>query len=129
MTDMLRTGSDWLEAKRHAHATQTVVYSRGGHQVSLSATRGRSEFEMDSGDGFPVRAESVDWLVRAQDLRLDGVTITPERHDRIRETLTSGDVKVYEVMGPDETSPVCRKSDPWGMTLRIHTKQVDTEEA
>ena len=129
MTNLLKTASDWLQDRQKTHAATLIVYSRGGHQIALTATVGRTEFEIDTGDGFPVRLESRDFLIHAADLVLGGVTVLPERHDRIRETDPAGDTVVYEVMGPTEDSPPWRYSDSFRRRLRVHTKEVDKEES
>ena len=93
----------------------------------MSATIGRTEFEVDDGLGVLVRTESRDYLILAEHLVLDGQPALPQRGDRVRETDGSQTV-VYEVMAPGKEPP-WRYSDPYRKTLRIHTKQVDTEEA
>jgi len=127
MPDLLRTGSDWLEAQRTEHMTSSVVYARGASTVEVPATIGRTEFEVDDGFGVLVRTESRDYLILAEHLVLDGQPALPQRGDRIRETDGSQTV-VYEVMTPGKEPP-WRYSDPYRKTLRVHTKQVDTEEA
>jgi len=126
--DMLKDGSDWLQDQQKAHVAQMVTYSRGGQQLSISATIGRTEFDVDPGDGFGVRVEARDYLIHAADLVLGGVTVKPQRGDRIRETRADGDTAVYEVMSPADGEPVWRYSDDYRRRLRIHTKEVDTEE-
>ena len=125
MGDILQRGSDWLENQRHTHATRTVTYKRGVDSVSLAATIGRTIFEIDNGHGVLERIESRDYLVLAIDLVLDGSPVVPQRGDRIRET-QNGTTYVYEVMSPGK-EPEWRWSDPYRKTLRIHTKQIDTE--
>ena len=125
MTDLLQKGSDWLEEKRTRHATETVCYVRGGQSVELSATVGKTTFEVDDGCGVLVRHESRDYLVLAADLKFDDAPTLPQRGDRVRET-QGGTVFVYEVTAPGN-EPCWRYSDPYRKTLRIHTKQIDTE--
>jgi hypothetical protein len=72
-----------------------------------------------------LHVESRDYLVRAAPLVLNGVTELPKRGDQIHE-MTDGVIFIYEVMGPGD-EPHFRYSDPYRRTLRIHTKQVDTE--
>ena len=125
MADILQRGSDWLQDQRHKHATRTVAYARGVDSVSLAATIGRTIFEVDNGHGVLERIESRDYLALAADLMLVGLPVLPKRGDRIRET--QGTVTyVYEVMAPGK-EPEWRWSDPYRKTLRIHTKQIDTE--
>ena len=127
MADMLREASAWLEEKRHEHLTAPVTYVRGEASVELQATIGRTIFEQRDDYGVLEKVESRDFLVRTEDLVLGGLHALPERGDRVRET-QEGKVYVYEVMAPGK-EPHYRFSDPYRTTLRIHTKQVDVEEA
>ena len=125
MADLLETGSNWLEDQRTKHATRSVTYQRGVDSVSVQATIGRTVFEVDNGHGVLERIESRDFLILVADLVLVGWAVLPTRGDRIRET--QGAVTyVYEVMAPGK-EPEWRWSDPYRKTLRIHTKQIDTE--
>lgn len=127
MADLLQRASDWLEDQRTKYATRVVVYLRGVSSVSLPATVGRTMFEVQGDPGVIERTESRDFLVLAANLVLDGDITLPQRGDRIREA--AGDkVQVYEVMAPGQ-EPCWRYSDPYRKTLRIHTKQVATEDA
>ena len=94
------------------------MYSRGSESVEVQATVGTTTFEVDDGYGVIVKWESRDFLITAADLVIAGEPVKPQRGDRITD---SG--KVYEVMAPGKED-VCRPSDPYGVTLRIHTKQV-----
>ena len=126
MTDMLQTGSRWLSRMMKAHAAHAVTYVRGSDQVEFQATVGRTEFEIVTEFGVE-RFESRDYLVLSEDLVLDGNAVTPQRGDKIKETI-HGEVLVFEVMAPKDEPP-WRYSDPGHNTMRIHTKHVDVEEA
>ncbi len=125
MADLLETGSNWLQDQRTRHLSRTVVYERGADTTTLSATIGRTVFEIDDGRGVIQRHEARDFLVLAGDLVLAGAETLPQAGDRIRETQGTT-VFVYEVMAPGN-EPVWRYSDPYRKTLRIHTKHVKTE--
>ena len=125
MADLLETGSNWLQDQRTRHLSRTVVYERGADTTTLSATIGRTVFEIDDGHGVIQRHETRDFLVLADDLVLAGAKTLPHAGDRIRETQGTT-VFVYEVMAPGN-EPVWRYSDPYRKTLRIHTKHVKTE--
>ena len=125
MTDLLQQGSDWLEAKRTQYASRVVTYARGAQSVEVSATIGKTTFEVDDGYGVLVRHESRDFLILTADLVLDAEQALPQRGDRIRET-QGQQVFVYEVSAPGK-EPCWRYSDPYRKTLRVHTQQVDTE--
>ncbi|HHK41649.1 MAG TPA: hypothetical protein ENJ50_04445 [Planctomycetaceae bacterium] len=125
MADLLETGSNWLQDQRTQHMSRTVTYERGIDTVSLSATVGRTVFEIDDGRGVIQRHEARDFLVLADDLVLAGSKTLPQAGDRVRETQGTT-VFVYEVMAPGN-EPVWRYSDPYRKTLRIHTKHIRTE--
>ncbi len=125
MADLLERSSVWLEDQRNRHMTQSVVYQRGTDTVELLATIGTTVFQIDDGAGALLRIESRDYLIRATDLLVGGSSVLPRRGDRIRETKGT-QVFVYEVVGPGD-EPCWRWSDSYRQTLRIHTKQVDTE--
>jgi hypothetical protein len=125
VADLLERSSAWLEDQRVKHMTRTVVYQRGTDTVEVPATIGETVFEIDDGGGALLRIESRDYLIRASDLVLAGAPALPKRGDRIRET-DGAQVFIYEVVGPGN-EPCWRWSDPYRKTLRIHTKQTDTE--
>ena len=125
MTDLLENASAWLEEKRTRYASRVVAYARGPQSVEVSATIGKTVFEVDDGYGVLVRYESRDFLLLTADLVIGGEPIVPQRGDRIRETQGSTTF-VYEVTAPGK-EPAWRYSDPYRKTLRIHTKQVETE--
>lgn len=127
MADLLEQASNWLEDQRTRHVSRVVTYARGEQSAQLPATIGKTTFEVDDGYGVLVRHESRDFLILAADLVLGGQTMLPDRGDRIRET-QGGTVFVYEVSAPGK-EPCWRYSDPYRKTLRVHTKQIDTETA
>ena len=127
MADLLEHASNWLEDQRNTHRTHTVTYVRSEDTVDVPATIGRTEFEIAGDYGVIERVESRDFLILTGDLVLAGNPTLPERGDRIRET-RGATTYVYEVMAPGK-EPHWRYSDPYRKTLRIHTKQIATENA
>jgi hypothetical protein len=123
MANLLAKASEWLENQRRQFATSTVQYVRGSQTAEVSATIGKTTFEVDDGYGVFVRSESRDFLVLADELVLDGVPVYPQRGDRIQETQGAA-AFVYEVTAPGR-EPCWRFSDAFRKTLRIHTKQVE----
>ena len=127
MADMLEQGAAWLDGMRTKHASRTVTYVRGTDAVELSATLGQTTYEIADEYGATVEAKATDFLVSAVDLVLAGQKAQPQPGDQIR--LTVGDqVHVFEVMDLGGAGH-WRPSDPYGHTLRIHTKLVHTEAA
>ena len=118
MSDLLERASSWLADQRRRHLSQMVVYSRGGQSIEIAAMLGSTTFEVADEYGVIEKWESRDFLIAAADLVLGDVTVRPQRGDR---NAASG--KVYEVLAPGKEH-VYRPADPYGKTLRIHTKQV-----
>ena len=116
--DLLRRAANWLGKMRSENLSHTVTYSRDADSVQIAAAIGQTTFEVQNDYGVMEKWESRDFLVTAADLVLAGVQIVPERGDRITD-----DGNVYEVLSPGKED-VFRKSDQFGVTLRIHTKQV-----
>jgi hypothetical protein len=124
--DLLQTGLTWLAGRLHEQVSRPVTYERGADSVVLQATPGKTEFEQTDAQGFRMVSEVRDWLIPATDLVLAGIVTLPERGDRIRET--DGDtVHVYEVV-PVGGAPPYRFTDPYRTLLRVHVREIDTEE-
>src|SRR3990172_3798713 len=127
MTDLLEQASSWLDEQRIQYMSKVVSYYRGETSIDVLATIGRTVFEIDDGTGVLEKIESRDFLIIAAHLVLGSEPTLPQRGDRIKETC--GDkVYVYEVLAPGK-EPCYRFSDLYRNTLRIHTKQVDVEDA
>lgn len=120
MTNLLKRASDWLQSQQKQFAAETVVYRRGSASVTLAATIGRTERDVEDLSGMVVRSESRDYLIHAADLVLDGAATLPERGDEIVETTEAGEL-VYVVL-PVDGREVWRYSDPFRTRLRIHTQ-------
>jgi hypothetical protein len=124
---LLDKGAGWLADQLKTHASTEVVYQHGADQVTVSATIGKTEFEVDDGSGIIQHVQSRDYLIQTVDLQFGGIPTLPVAGDRIRETI--GDkTYVYEAMAPGN-EPHYRYSDPFRKLLRIHTKHVGTENA
>lgn len=120
--NLLRKGSAFLETQRQVFMTDDVTYRRGLQSVTVKATVGKSEFEVADESGFTVKAFVHDFLITAADLILGGSAIVPKIGDQI-SMARSGVTVTFEVL----TLPngeCWRYSDPFGKTLRIHTRQV-----
>lgn len=125
MADLIERSSAWLEDQREKFMSRTVIYQRGTDTVEVTATIGRTLFAVDNGEGAALQVESRDYLIRAAHLVLGGQPVLPRSGDQIHE-LQAGVIFIYQVMAPGD-EPVWRYSDPYRMTLRIHTKHVDKE--
>lgn len=95
-----------------------VVYTRGAYSVTIAATFGSTEFQVDTGDGVRIEHSDRDFIVTASALILNSVVALPAKGD----TVTVGG-ETYEVLAPGGAQ-VYRRCDPAGTLIRIHTKRV-----
>lgn len=122
MSNLLKTGAEWLEGRRRAHMTSAVTYSRGANSVSVQATIGRTRFDVQRESGVHVKEETRDYIISVQDLVLAGQSVEPQAGDRIVEDAASS--LVYEVMPAEGTEQAWRFSDEFRIAYRIHAKLV-----
>jgi len=125
LANLLHRGAAWLADQLKSHASNEVIYQRGAEQISVQATIGQTEFEIDEGVGVLQRFQSRDFLIHAVDLVIAGEQTLPAVGDRVLEIVGSQTL-IYEVMAPGP-EPHWRYSDPFRNLLRIHTKHVATE--
>ncbi len=124
MADLLATGSNWLAGQLKNHVSQTVTYWRCSKSVSVSATLGKTPFDVyDGNTGISSRWEARDFIVDPADLVIDEETITPEVGDEIEETI-DGVAFRYQVLAPMD-EPCWRYMDRHRNAIRIHTKLVE----
>jgi hypothetical protein len=122
MADLLQQAAGWLGRMRTAHMSQAVTYSRGEASVQVAATMGSTQYQVCDEYGATVLTTATDFLIAGSDLVLSGVKVEPQLGDRI----SLADGRVYEVMDPvGRGAGHYRPCDPYGVTLRIHTKQVE----
>jgi len=125
MANLFATTAAWMAQQRASHAAESITYTRGSYSVTLTAAKGRTEYETLNGYGVSLTHRSQDWIITASTLVFDGSVMKPERGDRI--TYEYGTTtEVYEVM-PLAEGQDCYKLEPHGYTLRIHTRLVDTQ--
>ena len=122
MPDLLKTASDWLTGTLKASVSQPIALRRGSVAIDLSATLGSTEWTSDQLEGISETWESLDFLVEAADVVLDGERIEPRSGDKI-EHCTGGTTVLYEVLSQPGVPPFSY-SDPNRVGLRIHTKRV-----
>lgn len=120
MADLLSAGASWLSAQLKANAGDVVTYGRNGIGATITATVGRSAFEMAGQGGVMERWESRDYLVSAADLPFG----EPRRGDTIAE-IRNGETVVYEVASPRGV-PEWHYGDAFRTIVRIHTVQTDS---
>ena len=122
MTNRRQQAAEWLATRLVSSSSDLVTFTRPGNDVlaDLSATIGKSDHNDIGGDGMPILATSIDFIVEAADLVLsaDGLT-KPTKGDVV--TWEGG---TYEVRPYGESKACWRPSDSHGVLIRIHTKQL-----
>jgi hypothetical protein len=125
MSDLIHWGTDWLADQLIDHASQTVVYKRGVHQVTLQATFSRKLLKLADEDGIRMQWTDADFLIRRSDLVLNGNETLPQVGDTVRWT-HGGLTYVFEVSAPPG-EPFWRWSDSFKKIIRVHTKHTKVE--
>lgn len=123
MADLLRNASAWLEGMRRTHATSPVAYRRNGTVLAAAAqaTVGKTVAEVANADGSITQMTVRDYLIDAADLLLAGDPAEPAAGDQITDPAEAN--AVYEVLALPN-GETHRRSDPYGLTWRIHCKLV-----
>ena len=99
-----------------------VTYKRGALSVELCAVAGKTRYELADEEGLVAVYYARDYLIRADELVLDGELIQPQLGDTIDETQTDG-THTYKVIDlPGE--PAWRWSDEQRVRARVHTKEI-----
>lgn len=119
MPNLLGRGQRWLADMQARHVSVRVQYARAGANVCMSATPGRSEWDVADASGALFRVETRDYLIKRELLELDSVPIEPQAGDRIIE----GDY-TYEVSAPAPNVAVWHWDGPHRVRYRIHTKLI-----
>jgi hypothetical protein len=130
MSDLLKTGTQWLADQLITFVSGPVEYWRGESQpYPLRATTGRTLFKVQEEGVQKVVWTDKDFLFRADDLALIGIN-EPQQGDRIREVVTLGNRTVerfYLVAAPGGEQP-CRNADGRDVIIRVHTKLLSEEQ-
>ncbi len=97
----------------------SCTYVRDGVSTTLSAIKSTSKsyYDVDTEFGY-MTTYNQDFIVKSEDLVLNGVKIKPQNGDELR--LPSGTYQVYEPQG----QPAYYSADPSGLLYRIHTQQI-----
>jgi len=87
------------------------------------AVRGSTRMETSNENGDIVQSKVTDWLIAAAKLLVNGLQVDPEEGDQIVFVNAIGRKETYLVL-PIGGDKCFRPSDPYGNTLRIHTRLV-----
>ena len=120
MPTLLERGLSMAARALPAAAGGRSIYQRGEARVWISATRGQTEFQVESADGVRIVSTDRDFIFDARSLVIGGSLATPARGDRVTvvgEDRT--DEQVFEVLAPGGAQPY-RLCDPEGVMIRVH---------
>ncbi len=119
---ILTSGISWLQSQRSQFLSEPITYQRAGFlPVTINATRGETEFAIDTGEAVRLENNQIDWIITAGDLVINGQVTVPERGD----TVTTAAGIVHAVQQPDGVSQPYR-FDPTGLQLRIHSHRTSS---
>ena len=114
MSDMLRTGLQWLEQQRNSHMSSAITYTRGETSIEVVATHGKTDYTAVDGSGFEIAGHVNDFLILAASFTFD----EPEVGDQI--ATDNGTYEVMQIAGDGHW----RWSDPYRATIRVHTREI-----
>lgn len=113
MPDMLADAASWFADQLQANLATSITYRRGGSSLTISATKGASQHQVDEVSGV-ISWFDQDWLIPADVLTL-GVPLA-------NDVIVYGSEE-YEVLSL--TGEECwRWSDNHQNIYRIHTKRI-----
>jgi hypothetical protein len=118
---MLQSGLAWLATQQAAHASVSVTYRRRSSYQLIVATLGRTEFELDSGEGYVEKVSSLDFIIKS-DALADFDPPEPMAGDLIERGM-NGVVYRYEVNAPG-TEQAWIWTDPYRSSMRLHSKLI-----
>ncbi|OHB50506.1 MAG: hypothetical protein A2Y10_18075 [Planctomycetes bacterium GWF2_41_51] len=117
MTNLLKRGIEFLADKLKAYASQTVIYKRGADTVTICATFGKTNYQIEDDSGLKIGGEITDFLFSPSDLIIDGLLTLPKAGDQIQT-----DSAIYEAQFIGDGC-WCY-SDPYRKMIRLHTKEI-----
>jgi len=110
-------------ASSRVHGGQ-IIYERGAETVWITATFGRSEFQVEAADTVRIEHTDRDFIFPAEALILGGRLAAPQQGDRITVVEQEhGDGQLFEVL-PADGKQCFRQCDPTGHLIRVYTKRV-----
>lgn len=115
---------EWLRDQIHKAAPTYVVFeTTDGERVSLTVTKGGSDFESDQQDEYACETNTIDFLVNPNDLPRK-----PRAGDKIEELDDEGgNVIATYLIVPEAGVNAWEWAGQSRKMMRIHTKQVGDE--
>jgi len=128
MSNILRIGAAFLHEKRHEHLSDEVTYKRAGQtEIYPSATPVDAVNEFLDEDGVVIQSRLRDFIIRPEDLVIDGTETRPIARDLITETDEATGIKMVFHVVSDNGSPVWEWSGEYRNAILVHTKLLRME--
>lgn len=119
MANLLKRGERWLADKQTKLTSETVTYVVSVASVGVSATIGRSTFDVEDVNGLQISVETIDFIIPFDELVIDGLAYEPQPGNRVE-----WDGRRYEVSSPGPGLPHWKWDGEFRSRYRIHTKFV-----
>lgn len=111
-----------LQQRQFQASAVGVVYQRAGHELRICAVPASIEADRETAyDDATIDVESQSWMLWADELRIDGVRVEPERGDLIRRDLPGRDVETWSVH-PEPGQPAAVYTDATHLVWLVQTK-------
>ena len=115
MADMIRTGAKWLEGKRLAHATTSVVYRYDGTNVDIPCD---ATIATDTRQNIDSAGALITIQIRTFLIAVSQLANPPKKGDRIT-LVEEGVTKVYSVASLDPRDKHWTWGDAFELTRKI----------
>lgn len=122
MTNMLKTGADWLASQLQTSAAVEITYTRGATSIILDATPGATDWTAMMEYAVMNAWVSRDFIFPISEL----ATLEsdkPQQGDRITEVCSDGVTRSYDVLSPSGSQPY-RMMGSSRVLIRVHTRLV-----
>ena len=122
--NLMEAGTAWMLGELKDHASEAVDYERDGDKlVGVKAVVAETMARTLSADAIEIQLRGADFLILVADLVLPVAgAIKPAVGDTVTRTV-EGETIVFEVL-PVLDEKEYRESDRFGLSFRIHTKEL-----
>ena len=126
MADLIQTGQQWHDSKRHETRTLTVTLRRTGETdtTNVAATIGTPAVQSLDDGGNIVTDRPRDFVIRVSDYAFGGLPSPPAEQDKIIDSTTG--TELFFMVMPVAGEPAARYTNYLNTLWRIHTIQVDS---
>jgi len=121
--NVLMQGCQQLAESLQRDASQTITYTRGDSSVSLKATKGKSQASLEELSGVSLAAQMDDWIIQANDLKLNGKLTVPRPDDEIESEFNDKKIR-WRVASHGNPDDCWSWLDPNRIMMRIHVFEV-----